>query len=170
MSPGVLAAYQEFQPAEKACWEILLREHEVGRRIPSDVLNRAMDQTLEQLWALLGRGTRATEASVREMVEIRLPGTEEGACAFETYLPYFASGEEALELVGKEIEWLSPRVRGEGREELRLAFDLLVQCQLQRLCGACALSVNCPHGGPGALHVRERREGFRRPREERDDG
>ena len=156
MSPKVLEAYQRFQPAEKACWEILLRESRIGRQISAQQLSVAIDQTLAQLWRLAACQAAATEDWVREIPGISLSASEANACAFEIFLPYFSSGEQALELVGKELEWLNPNVRAEEREELRRAFDVLVQCQLQRLCATCAQSAQCPHGGPRSLHARER--------------
>ena len=158
MSPVALEAYQAFQPAEKACWEILLRAHEVGRQIPPEALEVAMDQTLGQLWTLLTKGDRSLEAGVREVPAIMLPPALLGECAFKKFLPYFSSGEEALELVGKELQAVYAGMDAADREELRLAWDVMVQCQLQRLCSECAQSAECPYGGPASLHARERRK------------
>ncbi len=156
MSPTALEAYREFESAEKACWEVLLREHEIGRQIPSEALNEAMDRTLAELWMLLGRGAVLQE-EVKGMPAIKLPVATTGDCAFLRFLPYFSSGEEALELVGKELKVLYPKMGDAAGEELRLAWDVMVQCQLQRLCAECAHVGECPYGGPASLHARERK-------------
>lgn len=153
MTPVALAAYQAFQPAEKACWEVLLREHEVGREIPTEMLEVAMNRTLARLWDLLRRGTVQLEGGGGEAEAVVLP--VRGTCALETFLPYFSSGEGALELIGKELQIVYRGMVAADREELRLAWEIVVQCELQRLCAVCAQKAECPWGGARWLHARE---------------
>lgn len=148
MSPRFLQACQSLQSAEKACWDILLREHPDAGVYSEELLNAAMDRTLEQLWSLLSAGP------VRERLqEVRttpppLPTDQE--CALTTHLPYFNAGERALELIADELARSDPAFGGpthqRQRAELCAAFHALVQCQLEAICDHCQHAGECRYG------------------------
>jgi len=148
ITPRFLSACESLQPAEKACWEILLRERESGEKIPGDVLNTAMDKTLAQLWSLLRAGSvkkwLATSQSLPRLSQA------ERECALTLLLPYFETGRRALELISKELGELHPDLTAEERarmsHDLHFAFHVLVQCQLQSICGDCKHSGACDYG------------------------
>lgn len=147
MNPRFLQACEACQSAEKACWEILMRELPEADRIPAEALGAAMDRALTQLWQVLHEGTEESRLAVaRTELPVLRPGER---CPLQAHLPYFNAGQRALELVAGEIERMDPEfqdVRGRlEREELVAAFDLLVQCQLEALCSRCDRAGSCEY-------------------------
>lgn len=145
MRPRFLEACQSFQSAEKACWEILLRELPDGGSLSLESLNEAMDHTLGQLWALLATGSIAERLRATQANPTPLPTQQE--CGLTSYLPYFNAGERALELVAAEVERTYPELASpecsRERDELGSAFSVLVQCQLEAICSQCQLAGRC---------------------------
>lgn len=145
MRPRFLEACQSFQSAEKACWEILLRELPDGESFSLESLNAAMDHTLEQLWALLQTGSVTDRLKAARTNPSPLPTDRE--CGLTSYLPYFNAGERALELVAGEVERTYPELASaechRERDELCSAFSVLVQCQLEAVCSQCKLAGQC---------------------------
>lgn len=145
MSPRFLRACQTFQPAEKACWEILLREEAEGREIPPAVLDEAMDRTLTQLWSLLRTSSVATWLKEAQSLAPLLPHHEK--CGLPTLLTYFNAGQRALELIAKELDGpralVDPVQQEKECSDLQFAFTVLVQCHLQNLCGDCKQGAQC---------------------------
>jgi hypothetical protein len=147
MNPRFLQACESCQSAEKACWEILMRELPGAERIPREVLEQAMDRALTQLWRVLHEETAESRlAAARAELPVVRPGER---CALAAHLPYFNAGQRALELVAGEVERMEPELQDLDtqvqREELVAAFDLLVQCQLEALCQACARAGTCEY-------------------------
>ncbi|HVU25049.1 MAG TPA: hypothetical protein VHE13_13060 [Opitutus sp.] len=164
MTPKFVAACEVFQPAEKACWEILFRERADAAAIPATSLDYAMERTLAQLWSLLR--ARSADDWMRETEpEPLLPWLPAG-CGLEQVLGFFGSGQRALELTLAEIERDFPRSSTESRQhrliELRLAFNVLVQRGLDRLCGDCPEHEWCTLSGRHAFARTRRRLGARR--------
>jgi hypothetical protein len=149
MSPRFLQACEAFQPAEKACWEILLREHPDAAELSEPALNAAMNRTLAQLWSLLRIGSLNQRLAAAQSCSAPLPLAE--PCALATHLPFFSAGERALDLIAQELERTHPeflaRRRASEREELRSVFHLLVHCQVHALCGRCAHTGECRFSG-----------------------
>jgi hypothetical protein len=147
MNPRFLQACESCQSAEKACWEILMRELPGAERIPANVLETAMDRALTQLWRVLHEETaeRRLAAARAELPVVR----PDERCSLAAHLPYFNAGQRALELVASEVERMEPEFQELDaqvqREELVAAFDLLVQCQLEALCQACARAGTCEY-------------------------
>jgi hypothetical protein len=145
MRPRFLEACQSFQSAEKACWEILLRELPDGDSFSLETLSDAMDHTLEQLWAILA--TDSIKERLRELSTNPSPLPTRQECGLASYLPYFNAGERALELIAAEVERTYPDLSSpecnRERDELCSAFSVLVQCQLQAICSRCPLGGQC---------------------------
>jgi hypothetical protein len=147
MNPRVVEACQSLQSAQKACWEILLRELPETESLSQDVLSAAMDQTLEQFWALAR--TRLVTERLREAGKNPPPlKPAQGECELSALLPYFKAGERALKLIVDEVARTHPAAarRGDFSDELRAAFHVLVQCQLETICGQCRRSGQCRYG------------------------
>jgi len=148
MSPRFLQICETLQPAEKACWEILLHQRAGTEKIPHNSLSTAMDQTLAQLWSLLRAGS--VRKWLRENQPLRPLARSGRRCALILFLPYFEAGRRALELIAKEIgeshPELSPRERARQWRDLHFAFDVLVQWQLQAVCGGCRHGKTCEFG------------------------
>jgi hypothetical protein len=141
-----------FQPAEKACWEILLREYPDFRDVSQAALDSSMEKTLQQLWAVL------TVEPVEEWLRTQdneTPLSARGDCALNALLPFFNTGQHALELVGKELSESCPEIsegdRGRVTAEISAAFKLLVHWQLQGACSRCHQAPQCRFGDRDAL-------------------
>lgn len=150
MSPRFLQTCETFEPAEKACWEILFRE-QVDGEISGEVLADAMNQTLAQLWALLR--VKSLEAALCEPPRLRSASAAFQACPLQIFLTYFTSGQRALALVAREIGE-TPVGRKEdverARFELLEAYERLTHAQLDAVCAGCAQHGACRlRGGLG---------------------
>ncbi len=147
MSPRDLQACETFQPAEKACWEILLREYPDFKHIDLAALDAAMNKTLRQLWAVLAAGSM--EAWLKEL-DNSPPFATRGDCALNGLLPYFNTGQRALELIVKEFGEAYPELAESERlrmaDELSAGFKLLVHWQLQGSCSRCPQAKQCRFG------------------------
>lgn len=138
-----------FEPAEKSCWRTLLSEQPEVSPSSTGMWTLAIEETLHQLWTILH------EKSVeRGLHAARLKPMQLGSattCALDGLLPFFHAGQRSLNLIADEIETTVPdATRPEARvamEELRAAFDLLVQWQLQSGCAHCAHALECWRSG-----------------------
>lgn len=143
MSPRFLQTCETFEPAEKACWEILFRE-QVDGEISGEVLADAMNQTLAQLWALLR--VKALEATLCEPPPLASASSAFQACPLQIFLTYFTSGQRALALVAKEIGE-TPLGRKEDAERARFelleAYERLTHAQLDAVCAGCVRHGEC---------------------------
>ncbi len=143
-----------FEPAEKACWEILFREQVEGE-VSGEMLADAMNRTLAQLWALLR--VKALQATSCGPPRLASASAAFQACPLQIFLAYFTSGQRALALVAKEIEE-TPEGRKEdverARGELLEAYARLTHAQLDVVCAGCAKHGSCrlrrSHGPNGA--------------------
>jgi len=169
VTPKFLTACEAFQPAEKACWEILLRDQPGAQEIPQVAVNRAIDRSLHQLWSLL------RTQSVAEWLRRPPPGPAltwlPKECGLKAVLDYFGAGQRAIELIVREVEkthhGLTEERRAEYAMQLRLAFNVLVQRELNALCGDCMRNGRCtlsgrppaaqPPSAPAARSARRRR-------------
>jgi len=145
-----------FQPAEKACWEILLREYPDFQHVAPAVLDEAMTKTLRQLWAVLSADT--FESWLKEQDD-KPPFATRGDCALNALLPYFNTGRRALELIINEFGDAFPELTESERlrmgDELSAGFKVLLHWQLEGSCSRCPQSEGCRFGGtrdlPAAL-------------------
>lgn len=149
MTPRFLTACEAFQPAEKACWEILLRERLKVGSVPAAELEAAMERTLTQLWSLLR--ARSVEEWMNRTPAEPPPGWLPKECGLEMMLAYFGTGQRALDLILAEIEpgfhGQTEEERAERRVELGLAFNVLVQRGLDAMCGDCVRNRSCTLNG-----------------------
>ncbi len=185
MCPRFLREFEAFKSAEKACWDILLRDLPEAAPMPQPVIDAAMDRTLEQLWRVLDETSTEGRLAAAQVLPPPLPGKRE--CGLEAHLPYFNAGLRALELIAQEVERehapQTGQAPGADCDELLFAFELLVQCQLEELCRTCRRAGECRYGdarkcpraqaglptgveetAPGSAHRRERRARSRRSR------
>ena len=171
VTPKFLTTCEAFQPAEKACWEILLRDLPGAQDLPHAAVIRAIDRSLHQLWSLL----RAQ--SVEEWLQHPPPGPAliwlPKECGLKSLLDYFGAGQRALQLIVQEVEHTHPGLSEERRAEhamrLKLAFNVLVQRELNVLCGECVRNGRCTLSGhrptatpPESSPVRSARRSRRR--------
>ena len=171
MTPKFLTACEAFQPAEKACWEILLRDIPGAQNLPHAAVARAIDRSLQQLWSLL----RAQSVESWRQHPPTGPALTwlPKDCGLKPVLDYFGSGQRALDLIVREIEHshhgLTEERRADYALQVKLAFGVLVQRELHLLCGDCARHDRCslsgrPRGTMPAKAATARRSRRARPR------
>lgn len=163
MSPRVLQAFELFEGAEKSCWETLLSEHPEASKIPADKWKHAIHDTLRQLWAILRE--KSVERGLRAARLKPMTFGEPTACPLDGLLPFFHSGKRALNLIADELKTTLPEDRRPevetAIEELRTAFDVLVQWQIEAGCAGCKRSPCC-WGVVRRAEVRRRAKSSRR--------
>lgn len=149
MTPKLLQACEFFQPAERACWEVLLREAGMPPAMSADAMRHAIARALQQLWSLLA--TRQLERWLEENPQPQEPLVPTTGCGVRPVLDFFASGERALALILREIGatqgGLPPAESGRLHEEIGQAFDILVHRELEAVCGDCRHDPVCPLNG-----------------------
>jgi len=145
MSPRVLQAFELFEGAEKSCWETLLNEHPEASKIPADKWKHAIQDTLRQLWVILHEKSVERGLRAARLKPIELGGL--AACPLDGLLPFFHSGARALNLIADGLKTTLPEDRRSEAEnaieELRTAFDVLVQWQIEAGCAGCKRSPCC---------------------------
>ena len=134
----------------KQRWEASLAQEPAWGRLESpERLAHAMDDVLEGLWAVL----RSSNVSnfVRRTPPLDLPPWSVGACRLDSTLAFLAAGKRALQVVvqkaGPTQADLPREERSEQWAELMLAFDVVSQREIQRVCGACFNRSKCALGG-----------------------
>jgi len=145
MSPRVLQAFELFEGAEKSCWQTLLNEHPEVSNISAQSWKTAIEDTLRQLWAILHE--KSVERGLRAARLTPMALGKATSCPLDGLLPFFHSGRRALNLIADELTTTLPeggRAEVEAAiEELRTAFDILVQWQIDASCARCKCSPCC---------------------------
>lgn len=140
MIAKLLQACVFFQPAQIACWEVLLRESGFAREVPEPAIRRAMHRALRSVWHLAGGN--ATEC---ELTASRLGPSEfaDSRCGREALQAFLASGGRAIGLVFAEIERAYPECSEKARRQMRrriaAALASLGRVELEVLCRGCPL-------------------------------
>lgn len=145
MSPRVLQAFELFEGAEKSCWQTLLKEHPEVSKIPTETWKVAIEETLRQLWSILREKSRERGLRAAHLKPMALAKATQ--CPLDGLLPFFHSGRRALNLIADELMTTLPEdgvAEAEAAvEELRTAFDMLVQWQIEASCVSCTRSPCC---------------------------
>jgi hypothetical protein len=144
----LLQACVFFQPAEIACWEVLLRDSGAARELPEPAVRRAMSRTLKFVWHLAGGMPAEPAATRRESSEFA-----GGRCGREALSAFLASGGRAIELVFAEIERAHPECPETARRQMRRriarAFVAVARVEFDALCRDCPGISECAWRDPG---------------------
>ncbi len=107
-----------------------------------------MDRFLEGLWALLAASN--VPNLVCKVPPAEMPLWGKGACRLNSTLVFIAVGKKAVKAVAQRAEAtqsdLPQDERGEQRAELMLAYDVVSQREIQRICGPCFRRSRCSVG------------------------
>jgi hypothetical protein len=144
-----LKVCESSHPLIRARWEALLRKEEAWECAQSrPALVGAMDSFLDGLWALL-RSNNVPNL-VRKVPPAELPIWSRGSCRLNPTLVFLAMGKKAVQIIAQRAEAtqsdLPPDERGEQWAELMLAYDVVSQREIQRVCGSCFRRSRCAVG------------------------
>lgn len=144
-----LRACKSSLPAIKARWEDFLdKEPAWGRLESRERLSAAMDVVLEGLWTVLQSSD--VPDRVRKTPPVNLPAWSVGACRLDSTLAFLAAGKRSLQVAVHKAQVtqsdLPREERSEQWAELMLAFDIVSQREIDRICGVCYKKKNCAFG------------------------
>jgi hypothetical protein len=147
-----LAACELLHPTIRSDWQILLRGKPTWdvRAAPGSVAD-LMDSILDQLWSI--QHTSTLSNWIRRKPSVPLPAWTKGGCGLDPLLVFMTAGKRALLQGARTAEAtqadLPASERTRQRDELALAFDVIAQREIERVCGACARRKACAFGeGP----------------------
>jgi len=137
------------QYAIKASWEALLRKEEEWEFAASEVtLAGAMDSFLDGLWSLL-RSSNVPNL-VRKVPPAEMPVWSKSPCRLNSTLVFLATGKQAVQSAAQMAEAtqsdLPEDEQSEQWAELMLAYDVVSQREIQRVCGNCFRRSRCSVG------------------------
>ncbi len=138
--------------AIKQRWKAILATEPVWGVIETEEhLADGMDGVLHGLWTVLRTGDVAGVAGRTPPLEI--PPWTRGACRLDSTLAFLAAGKRAVQIVVHKADPtqrdLPRQERSEQWSELMLAFDVVSQREIERICGACLRRQQCTIGDSG---------------------
>lgn len=133
----------------EARWKALLRKEEEWECAESEVaLAGAMDSFLDGLWSLL-RSSNVPNL-VRKVPPAEMPVWSKSACRLNSTLVFLATGKQAVRSAAQKAEAtqadLPEDEQSEQWDELMLAYDVVSQREIQRVCGSCFRRSRCAVG------------------------
>jgi len=146
-------------PDMRSGWTALLRS-DPGRtwKIPVDGLQQLMDELLDQLWSIL----RSPSLSrwLRDRPAVELTGWNGSGCGLEPLLFFLGTGKTVLAATAEKVQRTEPgmplRERARLKKQLFLAFDIVAQREIERLCRNCLVEGRCSLGDRGVLRLGRR--------------
>ena len=137
---------------------LLAREPAWGRLESEEKLTEAVDEVLSGLWSTLGTSDESLMRHRSPPLDI--PAWSVGACRLDPTLAFLATGKRAVQVVMHRADATQSDLPRDERSvqwaELMLAFDVVSQREIQRICGVCMKRGQCTLGD--GLHPFERRE------------
>ncbi len=135
--------------AIKERWKaLLLPEPAWGLIDTPEHLADAMDGVLHGFWAVLRTGDVAGRCG--RMPPLDLPPWSTGACRLDSTLAFLAAGKRSVQMVvqkaGATQRDLPREERSVQWSELMLAFDVVSQREIERVCSACLRRQQCVIG------------------------
>ena len=147
-----LSACEPLAPVVRSGWEKLLQADPTwAQSIAPGKLAELMDNVLAQLWAIMRAPPE--KRSVWPKPGIEFPRWPNGQCRVGPLLVFLGQGKRVLESVALQAETTLPGISTADlagqRAELLLAYDLVVQNEIERLCRPCQDGAGCPLCGAG---------------------
>jgi len=147
-----LRACEGLSPAIRSDWEGLLHADPVwAQNTAPGKMGELMDNVLEQLWAILEAPPEARPTRPKPRVEF--PLWRDGQCRVGPLLVFLGQGKRVLELAAHQAEsTLSDLASADlsgHRAELLLVYDLVIQGEIEGICGNCRDGAGCPLCGAG---------------------
>ena len=114
-------------------------------------LAELMDSVLAQLWSIVDAPPGARPERARPGVEF--PQWPNSRCRVGPLLVFLGQGKRVLDSVAQQAEATLPGCSAAElsghRAELLLAYDLVVQGEIERICSNCQDGAGCPLCGAG---------------------
>jgi hypothetical protein len=114
-------------------------------------MGELMDNVLEQLWSILDAPPEARPTRPKPRVEF--PRWRDGQCRVGPLLVFLGQGKRVLESAAHQAESTLPDLSAADlsghRAELLLVYDLVIQGEIEGICGNCQDGAGCPLCGAG---------------------
>jgi len=117
-----------------------------GANFSASLLDSLQNNVIEELWSTLK--SSAPPLGARSGCLIEFPAWPQGECRMGPLMAFLGRGKRVLEAVARDGERnlaeISPAELDRQRDELLLAFDIITQREIERICGHCPQGAGCP--------------------------
>ena len=107
-----------------------------------------MDGVLASLWSMLHTSNLAN--LLKRKASLNLPEWSHKGCRLNAALVFLGTGKRSVEMIAQIVDAtqsdLPSPERSEQWAELMLAYDVVSQKEIHRICGKCFRSSKCVHG------------------------
>ena len=114
--------------------------------ISSALLAALQDNVIGELWSTLRSSALSRGARPGTLVEF--PAWSQGACRVGPLLAFLGRGRSVLEDAARQTEKgladIPASELSRQRDELLMAFDIVTQREIERICGHCIQGEGCP--------------------------
>lgn len=147
MNLRYLRACEVLSPAVRSGWEGLLRADPVwSQNVEPGAMERLMENVLARLWLILEAPPEARPTRPKAGVEF--PKWRGGGCRVGPLLVFLGQGKRVLESIAQQAEAglteLGTSEMAGHRAELLLVYDLVLQSEIESICGSCRDGAGCP--------------------------
>jgi acetyltransferase len=143
-------------PDIRSGWTALIRSDPARtRNIPLEGLQQLMDELLDQTWSILR--SPSLPRWLRDWAPVELTGWNGDGCGLEPLLVFLGTGKRILAATAEKVQQSDPgiprRERARLSRQLFLAFDIVAQREIERLCRNCLVEGRCSLGDRGMLKL-----------------
>ncbi len=140
-------ACEQLTPSIRAGWRsLLLSDPSWSENFQPALLDALQTNVIEELWSTLRSSAPAHSARAGYLIEF--PVWPTGECRVGPLMVFLGRGKRVLESAAREGEKglaeISPAELDRQRDELLLAFDVVTQREIERICGRCPQGAGCP--------------------------
>jgi hypothetical protein len=143
-------ACEQLTPAIRSGWRsLLLSDPAWSENFSAPLLDALQENVIEELWSTLKSSAPAHGARPGNLIEF--PSWPQGECRVGPLMVFLGRGKRVLESAAREGEKALVDVPAaeldRQRDELLLAFDVVTQREIERICGHCPQGTGCPLRG-----------------------
>ena len=140
-------ACEQLTPAIRTGWRsLLLSDPAWSENFPLALVDALQTNVIEELWSTLRSSTPAHGARAGYLIEF--PAWPTGECRVGPLMVFLGRGKRVLESAARDGERALPEISqaelDRQRDELLLAFDVVTQREIERICGHCPQGAGCP--------------------------
>ena len=143
-------------PDIRSGWTALIRSDPARTwSIPLEGLQQLMDELLDQTWSILR--SPSLPRWLRDRAPVELTGWNGDGCGLEPLLVFLGTGKRILAATAERVQQADPgiprRELARLSRQLFLAFDIVAQREIERLCRNCLVEGRCSLGDRGMLKL-----------------
>ena len=153
-----VSACELCHPHIRSEWMALVRpDPGAPSAMPAGEIQQLINDLLEQLWSILR--SPSLPRWLREKPPVELPGWNGEGCGLEPLLIFLGTGKRVLAAAAERVQRIEPdtpeRERSRLKKQLLLAFDIVAQREIERLCRNCLVEGRCSLGDRGVLRLKK---------------